>query len=185
MEADVSSSSNLTKIKATSPLIDDAYSSIFQEGNHNIVKASALVRAPLGSVVVFLFKEVRGQEDVFSFRSSSYTARFARLDAGHGAHPDFDGGGQHARTQSHRKSKRPLLTTPLGNEISAHILQQGHSPQLSAPAARQRRSHHSNQIHWTSCECKARPHRHRHRYAANSVFFDYPSHHSLHFLGNV
>ncbi|GMI23650.1 hypothetical protein TeGR_g6548, partial [Tetraparma gracilis] len=55
MEAEVNQSTKMKPIKISTPLLDKAVAVISEDGQHNIVQASAIVRAPLMDVVAYMF----------------------------------------------------------------------------------------------------------------------------------
>jgi hypothetical protein len=55
MEAQVTDSSALKPIKASTPLLDKAVAMTSKDGQHNIVQSSAIIRAPLMDVLAFMF----------------------------------------------------------------------------------------------------------------------------------
>jgi hypothetical protein len=55
MEAEVSSSLNLTPLKVSSSLLERAVSAVSADGSHSIVQSSAIIMAPMMQVAAFKF----------------------------------------------------------------------------------------------------------------------------------
>jgi hypothetical protein len=73
----------LRTIKATSPLLDDAVSMVSKDGRRTVVQASALVRAPLMSLVAYLFCAEQGVSRITNQEDGTNIHRVVQHESDH------------------------------------------------------------------------------------------------------